>query len=202
LGTGLLWFGWFGFNAGSAMGANSLAVQALGTTTVAAAAASMAWVFLDKILGHKLSAMGACIGAVVGLVAITPAAGYVSIPHAITIGVISSIVSNFAVSRFPKGKIDDALDVFACHGVGGMTGMVLTGVFASKAINPAVVDQGLIFGETTLFLNQMTALIIVSVFAFTASYSLFFVVNKISPLRVSQEKEELGLDISQHGEFI
>ncbi|WP_445454767.1 ammonium transporter [Flavobacterium sp. 25HG05S-40] len=202
LGTGLLWFGWFGFNAGSAMGANGLAVQALGTTTVAAAAASMAWVFLDKILGHKLSAMGACIGAVVGLVAITPAAGYVSIPHAITIGIISSIVSNYAVSRFPKGKIDDALDVFACHGVGGMTGMVLTGVFASKAINPAVVDQGLLFGETKLFINQITALIVVSVFAFTASYALFYITNKISRLRVSEEKEVLGLDITQHGEYL
>jgi Amt family ammonium transporter len=202
LGTGLLWFGWFGFNAGSAMGANGLAVQALGTTTVAAAAASMAWVFFDKILGHKLSAMGACIGAVVGLVAITPAAGYVSIPHAITIGIISSIVSNLAVSKFPKGKIDDALDVFACHGVGGMTGMILTGVFASKAINPAVVDQGLLFGETKLFINQISALIIVSVFAFTSSYTLFFITNKITRLRVSEEKEALGLDITQHGEFL
>ena len=202
LGTGLLWFGWFGFNAGSAMGANALAVQALGTTTVAAAAASMTWVFLDKILGHKLSAMGACIGAVVGLVAITPAAGYVSIAHAVTIGIISSIVSNFVVSKFPKGKIDDALDVFACHGVGGMTGMILTGVFASKAINSAVVEQGLLFGETRLFLNQMTAMICVSVFAFTASYALFFIVNKITPLRVSSEKEALGFDISQHGEYL
>lgn len=202
LGTGLLWFGWFGFNAGSAMGANGLAVQALGTTTIAAAAASMAWVFFDKILGHKLSAMGACIGAVVGLVAITPAAGYVSIAHAITIGIISSIVSNLAVSKFPKGKIDDALDVFACHGVGGMTGMILTGVFASKAINPAVVDQGLLFGETKLFINQITALIIVSVFAFTSSYTLFFITNKITRLRVSEEKEVLGLDITQHGEFL
>lgn len=202
LGTGLLWFGWFGFNAGSAMGANEVAVQALGTTTIAAAAASMSWVFFDKILGHKLSAMGACIGAVVGLVAITPAAGYVSIPHAIAIGIISSIVSNSAVSKFPKGKIDDALDVFACHGVGGMTGMLLTGVFASKAINPAVVDQGLLFGETKLFINQVTALLIVSFFAFTASYALFFITNKITPLRVSEEKEELGLDITQHGEYL
>jgi Amt family ammonium transporter len=202
LGTGLLWFGWFGFNAGSALGSNNLAVQALGTTTVAAAAAAMAWVFFDKILGHKLSAMGACIGAVVGLVAITPAAGFVSIPHAIFIGVISSIVSNVIVGKFPKGKIDDALDVFACHGVGGMTGMLLTGVFASKSVNPAIVDQGLVFGETTLFLNQLTALIAVSVFAFSASYFLFFLVNKITPLRVSLDKEELGLDISQHGEFL
>ncbi|WP_264564654.1 ammonium transporter [Flavobacterium sp. N3904] len=203
LGTGLLWFGWFGFNAGSAAGAGSLAAQALGTTTVAAAAAAMAWVFLDKILGHKLSAMGASIGAVVGLVAITPAAGFVSIPHAIAIGIIASVVSNLVVSKFPKGKIDDALDVFACHGVGGMVGMLLTGVFASKAINPIVGDnQGLIFGDPTLFLIQLKALVIVSIFAFSVSYALFFIVNKITPLRVTEEKEELGLDISQHGEFL
>ncbi|OXA76317.1 ammonium transporter [Flavobacterium aquidurense] len=203
LGTGLLWFGWFGFNAGSALGSNGLAVQALGTTTVAAAAAAMAWVFLDKILGHKLSALGACIGAVVGLVAITPAAGFVSIPHGIFIGAFAAIVSNLVVSKFPKGKIDDALDVFACHGVGGMVGMLLTGVFASKAINPVVGDnQGLIFGTPTLFINQLIALVGVSIFAFVGSYILFFVVNKITPLRVTEEKEELGLDISQHGEYL
>ncbi|MCC9071186.1 ammonium transporter [Flavobacterium sp. F-65] len=203
LGTALLWFGWFGFNAGSALGANGLAVQALGTTTVAAAAASMAWVFLDKILGHKLSALGACIGAVVGLVAITPAAGFVSISHAIFIGAFAAIVSNLVVSKFPKGKIDDALDVFACHGVGGMVGMLLTGVFASKAINPAVGDnQGLVFGTSTLFTNQLIAMVIVSIFAFVGSYILFIIVNKITPLRVTEEKEELGLDISQHGEFL
>jgi Amt family ammonium transporter len=203
LGTGLLWFGWFGFNAGSAVGAGSLAAQALGTTTVAAAAAAMAWVFIDKILGHKLSAMGACIGAVVGLVAITPAAGFVSIPHAIAIGAIAGLVSNIVVSKFPKGKIDDALDVFACHGVGGMVGMLLTGVFASKSVNSIVGDnQGLIYGDATLFLIQLKALVLVSIFAFTVSYALFFIVNKITPLRVSEEKEELGLDISQHGEFL
>lgn len=202
LGTGLLWFGWFGFNAGSALAANGLAAQALGTTTVAAAAAGMAWIFYDKILGHKVSAMGACIGAVVGLVAITPAAGFVTIPHAIFIGAFAAIVSNVVVSKFPKGKIDDALDVFACHGVGGMVGMLLTGVFASSAVNPGVTDQGLIFGETTLFTHQLIALVIVSVFAFAVSYFLFFIVNKITPLRVTEDKEEMGLDISQHGEFL
>jgi Amt family ammonium transporter len=203
LGTGLLWFGWFGFNAGSAVGAGSLAAQALGTTTIAAASAAMAWVFLDKILGHKLSAMGACIGAVVGLVAITPAAGFVSIPHALAIGIIAAVISNLVVSKFPKGKIDDALDVFACHGVGGMVGMLLTGVFASKNVNSIVGDnQGLIFGDATLFLTQLKALVLVSVFAFVASYILFFIVNKITPLRVTEEKEELGLDISQHGEYL
>jgi len=205
LGTGLLWFGWFGFNAGSAVGASSLASQALGTTTVAAAAAAaMGWVFFDKIMGHKVSAMGACIGAVVGLVAITPAAGFVSIPSSLAIGLIASVVSNIVVTIVHKGnKIDDALDVFACHGVGGMMGMLLTGVFASNAINSAVGDhQGLIYGDATLFLTQFKALIIVSIFAFTASYALFFFVNKITPLRVSEDKEELGLDISQHGEFL
>ncbi|OOV25899.1 ammonia channel protein [Flavobacterium sp. LM5] len=203
LGTGLLWFGWFGFNAGSAVGASGLASQALGTTTVAAAAAAMTWVFFDKIQGHKLSAMGACIGAVVGLVAVTPAAGFVTIPHAIAIGIIASVVSNVVCGKFPKGKIDDALDVFACHGVGGMVGMLLTGVFASKAVNPIVGDnEGLLFGDATLFLIQLKALVLVSVFAFAASYALFFIVNKITPLRVSEDKEELGLDISQHGEFL
>ena len=203
LGTGLLWFGWFGFNAGSAVGASGLAAQALGTTTVAAAAAAMGWVFLDKILGHKPSAMGACIGAVVGLVAITPAAGFVTIPSALAIGLIASVVSNLVVSRFPKGKVDDALDVFACHGVGGMVGMLLTGVFASKSVNAIVGDnQGLIYGDATLFLIQLKALVLVSVFAFAVSYALFYIVNKITPLRVSEDKEELGLDISQHGEHL
>lgn len=203
LGTGLLWFGWFGFNAGSAVGAGSLAAQALGTTTIAAASAAMAWVFLDKILGHKLSAMGACIGAVVGLVAITPAAGFVSIPHALAIGIIAAVISNLVVSKFPKGKIDDALDVFACHGVGGMVGMLLTGVFASNTVNSIVGEnQGLIFGDATLFLTQLKALFLVSIFAFVGSYALFFIVNKITPLRVTEEKEELGLDISQHGEYL
>jgi Amt family ammonium transporter len=203
LGTGLLWFGWFGFNAGSALGSNELAAQAVGTTTIAAAAAAMGWVFLDKILGHKLSAMGASIGAVVGLVAITPAAGFVTIPSALAIGFIASFTSNFVVSKFPKGKVDDALDVFACHGVGGMVGMLLTGVFASKSVNSIVGNsQGLIYGDATLFLIQLKALVLVSIFAFVVSYILFFVVNKITPLRVSEDKEELGLDITQHGEHL
>src|SRR6476660_8613342 len=147
--------------------------------------------------------MGASMDAVVGLVAITPAAGFVSIPHAMAIGFIASIVSNLVCSKFPKGKIDDALDVFACHGVGGMVGMLLTGVFASKSVNAIVGDnQGLIYGDATLFLIQLKALVLVSIFAFVGSYALFFIVNKITPLRVSEEKEELGLDISQHGEYL
>ena len=202
LGTGLSWFGWFGFNAGSAFGANEIAVQALGTTTTAGATAALTWVFLDKILGNKLSAIGACVGAVTGLVAITPAAGFVSIAHAMTIGIIASGISNLVVSKFPKGKIDDALDVFACHGIGGMIGILLTGVFASKSINPKITDQGLIFGETTLIFHQVIALVSISFFAFTMSYFIFLLVNKITPLRVSDNNEDLGLDISQHGEFL
>ncbi|MGZ3751535.1 MAG: ammonium transporter, partial [Mucilaginibacter sp.] len=130
IGTGLLWFGWFGFNAGSAFGANHLAVNALATSTTASAAAGLTWIFFDMLRGKKPSAMGTCIGAVVGLVAITPAAGYVSIPHSLAIGIISAVVSNLVVEWRTRTSIDDTLDVFPCHGVGGMVGMLLTGVFA------------------------------------------------------------------------
>ncbi|MBA9076231.1 ammonium transporter [Rufibacter quisquiliarum] len=200
LGTGLLWFGWFGFNAGSAMGANALAATALATTMTASAAAALAWIFFDAVKGRKPSAMGTCIGAVVGLVAITPAAGFVTLPHSIAIGVIASVVSNLLVDFRSRTSIDDTLDVFPCHGVGGMVGMLLTGVFASKGVNPAIPDQGLIFGETKLFLVQLGALVGVSVFAFGGSWILLKVTNLISPLRVSVEEEQLGLDQSQHDE--
>ncbi|MFB9864697.1 ammonium transporter [Rufibacter immobilis] len=200
LGTGLLWFGWFGFNAGSAMGANGLAATALATTMTASAAAALAWIFFDGVKGRKPSAMGTCIGAVVGLVAITPAAGFVTLPHSIAIGVISSVVSNLLVDLRSRTSIDDTLDVFPCHGVGGMVGMLLTGVFASKGVNPAIPDQGLIFGETKLFLVQLGALIGVSIFAFGGSWILLKVTNFITPLRVAVEEEQLGLDLSQHDE--
>lgn len=199
LGTGLLWFGWFGFNAGSALGANGLAVSAFATTNTASAAAALAWVFFDSIKGKKPSALGACIGAVVGLVAITPGAGFVTIPHSIVIGVIASLVSNIVVDWRSKTSLDDTLDVFPCHGVGGIVGMVLTGVFATPAINKAA-SPGLFFGETTLFFTHMKALLIVSAFAFFGSFILLKLTDLISPLRVSEEEEELGLDISQHGE--
>ncbi|HTF82080.1 MAG TPA: ammonium transporter, partial [Cytophagales bacterium] len=201
LGTGLLWFGWFGFNAGSSVGSNNLSAIALATTNVAAAAAALSWIFFDAAQGRKPSALGACIGAVVGLVAITPAAGFVSVPHAMFIGFISSLVSNLLVTfKNKKTTIDDTLDVFPCHGVGGMVGMVLTAVFADNAVNAAVVDKGLFFGETKLFLNHLIALVVVSAFAFIGSYILLFITNAISPLRVSKAEEEDGLDLSQHGE--
>ncbi|MBC3542112.1 ammonium transporter [Rufibacter sediminis] len=200
LGTGLLWFGWFGFNAGSAMGANSLAATALATTMTASAAAALAWIFFDGVKGRKPSAMGTCIGAVVGLVAITPAAGFVTLPHSIAIGVISSVISNLLVDWRSRTSLDDTLDVFPCHGVGGMVGMLLTGVFANKGVNPAIPDQGLLFGETKLFLVQLGALVGVSIYAFVGSWILLKVTNLIAPLRVSMEEEQLGLDLSQHDE--
>src|ERR1700761_7390481 len=199
IGTGLLWFGWFGFNAGSAFGANHLAVNALATSTTASAAAGLTWIFFDMLLGRKPSAMGTCIGAVVGLVAITPAAGYVSVPHSLAIGIISAIVSNLVVEWRTRTSIDDTLDVFPCHGVGGMVGMILTGVFANVAVNAAnTTGNGLFFGEIKLFSMHMTALVIVVAFSFCGSYLLLMLTNKISPLRVSEEEERMGLDLSQH----
>ena len=144
--------------------------------------------------------MGTCIGAVVGLVAITPAAGYISIPHSLTVGIVASIVSNLMVEWRTKTSLDDTLDVFPCHGVGGITGMILTAVFAHKSINSSVVNNGLIFGETKLFIVHIIAVIGVSLFAFFGSYLLLIITNKISPLRVSAEEEKDGLDWSQHGE--
>ncbi len=200
LGTGLLWFGWFGFNAGSAFGANNLAATALATTTSASAAAAFTWIMFDAIRGKKPSAMGTCIGAVVGLVAITPAAGFVSIPHSITIGIVSSIISNLMVEWRTRTSIDDTLDVFPCHGVGGIVGMLLTGVFAHGNVNPLVVNNGLLFGETTLFTVHLIAMIAVSIFSFGGTYLLLILTNFISPLRVSEKEELDGLDWSQHGE--
>jgi Amt family ammonium transporter len=201
IGTGLLWFGWFGFNAGSAFGANHLAVIALATSTTASAAGGITWIFFDMLKGRKPSAMGTCIGAVVGLVAITPAAGYVSVPHSLAIGIISAVVSNLVVEWRTRTSIDDTLDVFPCHGVGGMVGMLLTGVFASSNVNPAnTTGEGLFFGETHLFLVQLFAMIVVSVYAFFGSLLLLKITDMISPLRVSKEDEVIGLDISQHGE--
>ncbi|RFZ90508.1 ammonium transporter [Mucilaginibacter conchicola] len=201
IGTGLLWFGWFGFNAGSAFGASHLAVTALATSTTASAAAGLTWIFFDMLRGRKPSAMGTCIGAVVGLVAITPAAGFVSVPHSLAIGIISAVVSNLVVEWRTRTSIDDTLDVFPCHGVGGMVGMLLTGVFANQNVNPNnTTGDGLFFGHTHLFLIQLVALIATSIFAFVGSMVLLKITDMISPLRVSKEEEELGLDISQHGE--
>lgn len=199
LGTGLLWFGWFGFNAGSALAANSLAVDAFAATNTAAAAAGMSWVLFDVVRGKKPSVLGFCIGAVVGLVAITPAAGFVGVPQSLFIGFIAAIVSNVAAHWKSKTGIDDTLDVFPCHGLGGIVGMILTGVFASKAINPQGAN-GLFYGDWHLFLTQFKGLGIVVGYSFTVSYLIFRLINVLSPLRVSRQEEMVGLDESQHGE--
>ncbi len=201
LGTGLLWFGWFGFNAGSAFGANSLAVTALATTTTASAAAAFTWIIFDAFRGRKPSAMGTCIGAVVGLVAITPAAGFISIAHSLTVGIVSSVVSNLMVEWRSRTSIDDTLDVFPCHGVGGMVGFLLTAIFANQAINPAnTTGNGLLFGETHLFTVHLITMIVISSLVFGGTFLLLKLTDIISPLRVSEAEERLGLDLSQHGE--
>jgi ammonium transporter, Amt family len=193
IGTGLLWFGWFGFNAGSAVGAGSLGVYAFATTNTAAAAAGLSWMFLDVIRGKKPSVLGFCIGAVVGLVAITPACGFVGVPQALFIGFIAAIISN-VVAEFLKSKtkLDDPLDVFACHGLGGMTGMLLTGVFGSKNVNAVVVD-----GQ---FLIQLKGMALAVTFSFVVSFLIFKFINLLLPLRVNEQEEEEGLDASQHDE--
>ena len=192
LGTGMLWFGWFGFNAGSALAANDAAVMAFATTNTASAAAMLGWVFFDMVRGRKPSAMGACIGAVVGLVAITPAAGFVTVRHSIAIGLIASIVSNVAVHWKSRSTLDDTLDVFPCHGVGGMVGMLLTGVFAR--------DVGLVHGTWRTFGVHVLALVVVTAFAFVGSWLLYRLVDACWPMRVSRDAENDGLDLSQHGE--
>ena len=192
LGTGLLWFGWFGFNAGSALGANSDAVIAFANTNIASATAMITWIFYERMLGRKMSAVGACIGAVVGLVAITPAAGFVNIGQSMFIGFIAAIISNYAIHLKNKSNVDDTLDVFPSHGVGGIVGMLLTAVFAKEV--------GLIYGETQTFLYHLLGLLIVSVFCFFGSYLLYMIVDRVLTMRVREDQEERGLDLSQHGE--
>lgn len=199
IGTGLLWFGWFGFNAGSAGAANALSVSAFATTNTAAAAAGLSWMFFDVVRGKKPSVLGFCIGAVVGLVAITPAAGFVAIPQSIFIGVVAAIISNLASYYKSKSSLDDTLDVFPCHGIGGMVGILLTGIFATKSVNSAGND-GLFYGNPTFFLTQVKALFIVVAYSFVVSFMIFKFINFILPLRVSSEEEEIGLDASQHDE--
>jgi Amt family ammonium transporter len=194
LGTGMLWFGWFGFNAGSALAANATAAMAFATTTIASASAMLTWVFFDRLNGRKVSALGACIGAVVGLVVITPSAGFVTIPQSIFFGFIGAIVSNKMVYWQKLKEIDDTLDVFACHGVGGIMGMILTAIFAQGE------NASLLHGGWSVFSHHMIALILVSVFTFGGAFLLFKFTNAIIPLRVSEKDELLGLDLSQHGE--
>ncbi|MCU0388507.1 MAG: ammonium transporter [Chitinophagaceae bacterium] len=199
IGTGLLWFGWFGFNAGSAVASNELAASAFMVTNVAAAAAGLSWMFFDVLRGKKPSVLGFCIGAVVGLVAITPAAGFVAVPQSIFIGVFAAIISNLAVYYKSKSRLDDALDVFPCHGIGGMVGMLMTGVFATTAVNSAGPD-GLFYGNPGFLWTQFKGMAIVVGFSLGMSFLIFKFINYILPLRVTELEEEAGLDSTQHNE--
>ncbi len=198
LGAALLWFGWFGFNGGSALASNDLAVSAVVTTNLSAAGAAVSWMLMDWIIKGKPSAVGIAVGAVVGLVAITPAAGYVTIGSALVIGLSAGVVSNLVAGwRAGRSRVDDTLDVFACHGVGGIWGSIATGLFATAAVNGA---SGLLFGNATQFLAQLAAVAVVAPFSFFGSFLLLKLVNIFSPLRVSEEAEDAGLDLSEHGE--
>ena len=197
LGTAMLWFGWFGFNAGSALKVNELAIVAFANTMVASAAAMIAWAFFDRARNRKMSAVGACIGAVVGLVAITPAAGSVSLGEAVFIGFFSSIVSNLAVEYKSRLSIDDTLDVFPCHGLGGIVGMLLTAVFAEASLGGLLAT-----GSFVLLGYHLLALGITSVLAFGGAYIIYKLVDLALPMRVSERQERKGLDLSQHGETV
>lgn len=193
LGAAMLWLGWFGFNAGSALGANGMAVKAFLNTNTASATAMICWVVFDCLRGRKPSAMGAAIGAVIGLVAITPSAGWVTVGESIFIAFITTIICNLAVNwKNSKSSFDDALDVFPTHGVGGIVGTIMTGIFVYEA------ESGLTHWQS--FLNHLLAVVIVTVYTFIVTYALYWITNKMIPMRVSEKSERIGLDKSQHDE--
>jgi Amt family ammonium transporter len=200
LGTGLLWFGWFGFNAGSALAANGLAAYAFVNTHVAAGTAMLAWVIVEWALRGKPTALGAASGAVAGLVGITPAAGFVNVGGALAIGAITGIVCYFAVVSL-KAKLgyDDSLDTFGVHGVGGTVGAILTGVFATKAVNSAGQD-GLLAGNAQQLMNQLIGVGATWVYAGVVSAILLTVINLVMKLRMTPQDEEVGMDVAEHGE--
>jgi Amt family ammonium transporter len=198
LGAGLLWMGWFGFNGGSALAANGLAVNALVTTNTAAAAAAVVWMFLSW-RDNKPSVLGIVTGAVVGLVAITPAAGFVTPLSAIVIGGLAAPISFYAIRLRQKWGLDESLDVWACHGMGGTWGALATGLFATKLVNSAGAD-GLFYGNPNQFLVQALAVLVSIVFAFGVTFVITKLLSKFMGLRVTDNEEEVGLDISEHGE--
>ncbi|MBP9637665.1 MAG: ammonium transporter [Bacteroidaceae bacterium] len=194
LGAALLWLGWFGFNAGSSLAANGIAVKAFLNTNTASAVAMITWVALDCLLGRKPSAMGAAIGAVVGLVAITPSAGWVSVGESMFIAFVTTIICNVAVTwKNSKTTFDDALDVFPTHGVGGIVGTIMTGIFVYDP------SSGLTHMESIF--NHVLAVVIVCVYTFVVTYALYWITNKMVPMRVSVKSEKMGLDLSQHDEL-
>lgn len=201
LGASILWFGWFGFNAGSALGANGLAVHAFMTTNTSAACAMLSWMVIDMIRDGKPTVIGACTGAVLGLVAITPGAGFVPLWSAIIIGIVVSPLCYFMMSVVKKHfGYDDALDAFGCHGIGGIWGGIATGIFAQKSINGVARWDGLIFGDYRLFLAQIISIVATIAVAIVGTLICASVVKLFTPLRVSEHDERVGLDESQHGE--
>ncbi len=200
LGAGLLWFGWFGFNAGSALGANGLAGIAFVTTNTSAAAGALAWLLVEWLHRKQPTILGAASGAVAGLVAITPAAGFVTPLASIVIGLIGGSLSYGAVSIL-KQKLgyDDALDAFGCHGVGGTWGALATGIFATKSVNPAGAD-GLLYGNPAQLGIQASAVLVTIVFSVLATFIILKGINLVIKLRASEEEEDLGLDLTMHGE--
>lgn len=203
IGAALLWFGWFGFNAGSALTSGVLAAHAFVVTHVGASAALLSWMLVDWLLHKKPSAVGAAIGLVVGLVTITPAAGFVSVPAAIGMCLFSGAFCNL-FARFIKGKLklDDTLDVFACHGMGGIIGAIMTGLFASKAVNPSIGVEGFfVSGETGVLYANVVGVLAVFAYAAVVTFILIKLVNIFTPVRIAQEHEVEGLDTSVHGEM-
>jgi Amt family ammonium transporter len=204
LGVGLLWFGWFGFNAGSALGAGSLGVLAFTNTMIGAAAAMFVWMMIDQITRKEMTALGAGTGAVAGLVGITPACGFVTPMGAILVGAITSAVCYIMATLRAKGPVDDSLDAFAVHGVGGFVGAVLTGMFSAGALNTSGVNTlslpGLFEGGMGVFINQIIATGAVAVYTFIVSFIICKVLQAVMGLRVDDETESRGLDISLHGE--
>lgn len=201
LGASILWFGWFGFNAGSALGANGLAVHAFMTTNTSAACAMLSWMAIDMIRDGKPTVIGACTGAVLGLVAITPGAGFVPLWSAIIIGIVVSPICYFMMSVVKKRfGYDDALDAFGCHGVGGIWGGIATGIFAQKSINGVARWNGLIYGDYRLFLAQVVSIVATIAVAIVGTLICASIVKLFTPLRVTEYDERMGLDESQHGE--
>ena len=201
LGASLLWFGWFGFNAGSALAADGLAAHAFMTSAISSAAALVSWMLIDVIKDGKPTLVGASTGLVVGLVAITPGAGFVPIWSSYIIGALVSPICYFTMNFIKhKLKIDDALDAFGCHGIGGVWGGIATGLFTKTSINSVARWDGLVFGNVHLFVAQVLSIIITAAVAVVGTLICIGIIRIFTPLRVDQKEETLGLDISQHGE--
>jgi len=199
LGTGLLWFGWYGFNAGSEFGVDSVTSLAFLNTDTAASFAGVTWLFLAWAIEKRPSFVGLLTGSVAGLATITPAAGYVTIHSAVLIGIVSGIVCYFAVTLKNRLGWDDALDVWGVHGVGGIVGIIMLGLLATKMVNPHGAD-GLFYGNAGFFVKELAAIVFSSIYAFLFTYIMLFFINKVTPVKVTKEEAELGLDETLHGE--